>query len=174
MGRNKSEYRHISKHRLKWILDYRGVKQVQLAKDLFINKDNLNKQIRTETMEINLLATIAKKLNVAVEYLTGEINVTSPKDLYASSSVVDDEGYYVPLYEETEFYREFSNVEDAFLKIGGDLLELYRILVSGYYIDDEETTLKALSLSECDYIFDQLGIIKKLPSILKSIEKERG
>lgn len=176
VGRKKEKYRHISSHRIKWVIKNRGLTQVKLADDLFINKDNLNLQIRRESMEINLLDSIARKLNVAVEYLTGEINASSPKDfyMYSSNPQIDDEGYCVPGYEETEIRREFSTVEDAFLKIGSDLLELYKILVAGHYIDNEETTIKALSLSECDYIFDQLGIIKKLPFILKSIEKERG
>lgn len=116
VGRKKDIYRHVSKHRIKWILDYRGVNQIHLAKDVGIHKDYLNKQIRTENMEINLLDTIAKKLNVAVEYLTGGINATSPKDLHVQFIGVDDEGYYVPGYEAKHTHDYRYHYDSAFTK----------------------------------------------------------
>ena len=116
MGRKKELYRHISSHRIKWVIEYRGLTQVQLAYDIGVHKDTLNKQIRKESMEISLLDAIAKMLNVAVEYLTCGINATSSKQLQSPYIGVDDEGYYVPVYEQNQSHNFKYHYDSAFTR----------------------------------------------------------
>lgn len=173
MGRKRSEYKHISKKRLKNIIDRRGETQLSLAKMLDRDKDNLNKQIRTETMEVSLLEEIAVKLNVAVGYLTEEINETDSKNLITHSTERDEDGFLIPTYEETLERKAFSTVEDYFLDIGNTFLSMYKFLIANGYIDGTVPNLNKLQLTECDYIFDQLKIMKRLPMLLQSIEEKR-
>lgn len=170
MGRTASERVHISKRCMKDALKTKGYTQISLAKDLCKDKDNLNKQIRTEIMEVSLLEEISKTIRVPKEYLRGELLVKESTDLFYPTEDRDSEGFLIPKYEETQERITFESVKDCILKIGNSLLDFQAFLVKEGYSSDSPINIKKLQLSECDYLFDRLRIIQELPSILHEIE----
>lgn len=173
MGRKPNEWIHISKQCMKDALKNRGYTQIRLANELHKDKDNLNLQIRTERMDSALLAEISHTIRVPIEYLTGELRVKDTKDLWIYTTDRDSEGNLIPSYEETLERMSFHSVEDYVLRIGNSLLEFQQFLSEKGYTDDSPGSLKKLQLPECDYIFDELQIVKKLPDILRKIEERR-
>lgn len=175
MGRKPDEKIRISPECMKEALKVRKYTQARLAKELNRDKDNLNALInRKQEMEIGLLKTIAKTINIAVEYLTGELLVTDPIELFTLPHTTerDSRGFLIPTYEETLLRKEIhlDSLTDYFLTIGNSLLDFQTFLIKEGYSSETPTSLKKLDLSECDYLFDRLRIIQELPSILHEIE----
>lgn len=170
MGRHSNKWIPISKERLKKVLRLRGYTQVELARKLNRTKDNLNSQIRKERIDSDLLNQIAKELDVSVDYLKAH-EFDSVYISYQKEFNIDYSDLIPSYYESTE---TFDTAEKYYMKIGNLLLNMYRLLSSEGTADKiEDVPLLSLQLHECKYLFDEIGIIQKLPSALKTIEQKR-